>query len=139
MSDAVPISAFSPVRRAAVGVAVAAAAIGFTLACDAAFQPGGTPGDLVCGWALAAVNAAATAVLHRKAMNDATRGFVRAAIGGTLLRIAALAAMLFVFRWMRGQWPARFWLALGAGYIVFLALEIVRLHRLPAPQARPPA
>ena len=138
MSD-LPWPPTLPLRWAGFACVGAAAAVLLTLAGDAVFRPGGTRGDLAWGWAIAAGNAAATVVQHRKAMSAADRAFVRAAIGAALLRIVALIGILCVYRWMRGLWPARLWLALGTWYLVFLGLEIARLHRLPVPRARPPA
>ena len=86
------------------------------------------PGDTLAGAGLAALNGAVALAANRRASMASPRRFVRWGILGNVLRLTALAAILFAYRFGKPDGFAAFGLAFVAGALVFMVAEVAGLH-----------
>lgn len=86
--------------------------------------------EALAGWGLAVLNAVAASVMNRFAVRPAGQGFPLKGLVFSTVRFLALLGLIVVAFGLLGRQGFRpFLLAMLTGYFVFLAAEIVRLHR----------
>ena len=82
------------------------------------------------GWGLALANAARGYAVNRRALRGQGRDFVRWAVGANVLRMLLLLAIMAAFLGARFRGGEAFLTAIFSGYFVFLALEVLDLHKI---------
>jgi hypothetical protein len=84
--------------------------------------------ELALGVAFAFANGAAAVALHRRALRSGMAGFLRWALLGDAVRLAAAGGLLGWYRWCRPEAFVALAIPVVVGYLVFMMLDVWVLH-----------